>query len=50
MGVLTSAWSYNAPIQAWEPVLEPWDIILNMNVNTSAMVRRSWQFSQCELY
>lgn len=39
MGVTTSAWSYNALISAWEPILEPWDFILKTDINSSAMVR-----------
>lgn len=39
MGVLTSAWSYNAVIQAWEPILEPWKLIVKMDMNTSGIVR-----------
>ena len=31
-----SAWSYNALIAAWEPILEPWDLILKADLNTSA--------------
>ena len=38
MGVITSAWSYNALISAWEPILEPWDFILKADINSSAMV------------
>ena len=38
MGVTTSAWSYNALISAWEPILEPWDFILKLDINSSAMV------------
>lgn len=38
MGVVISAWSYNALIQAWEPILEPWNLIFKMDVNSSAMV------------
>ncbi len=39
MGVLTSAWNYNAIIQAWEPILEPWKLIFKMDINTSGIVR-----------
>ncbi len=38
MGVLTSAWNYNAIIQAWEPILEPWKLIFKMDINTSGIV------------
>ncbi|KAK9908805.1 hypothetical protein WJX75_003140 [Coccomyxa subellipsoidea] len=38
MGVLTSAWSYNAVIQAWEPILEPWKLIVKMDMNTSGIM------------
>ena len=39
VGVLMSAWSYNALIAAWEPILEPWNLILKADLNTSPMVR-----------
>ena len=39
MGVLVSAWSYNTLISAWEPILEPWDLILKLDINTSSLVR-----------
>ena len=41
VGVLVSAWSYNALIAAWEPILEPWDLILKADLNTSPMAMLS---------
>ena len=38
IGVHTSAWSYNSLIQAWEPILEPWNLIMKADMNTGAMV------------
>lgn len=35
----TSAWSFNPNIAAWEPVLESWDFIVNVDINKSAQVR-----------
>ena len=31
-----SVWSYNALVTAWEPVLEPWDVIAKADLNSSA--------------
>jgi hypothetical protein len=33
-----SAWSYNSLIQAWEPILEPWNLLLKADMNTGSMV------------
>ena len=33
-----SAWSYNNLIQAWEPILEPWNVIMKADMNTGGMV------------
>lgn len=38
LGVQVAVWSFNAPIGAWEPILEPWNLILNADVNTSKQV------------
>ena len=38
IGVHMSAWSYNNLIQAWEPILEPWNVILKADMNTGSMV------------
>lgn len=42
--MLTSAWSYNAIIQAWEPILEPWKLIFKADMNTSGIVRPLYTF------
>lgn len=39
IGVHMSAWSYNNLVQAWEPILEPWNVILKADMNTGSMVR-----------
>ena len=39
IGVHMSAWSYNNLIQAWEPILEPWNVILKADMNTGSLVR-----------
>ena len=36
LGVRLSVWSYNALVTAWEPVLEPWDVIAKADLNSSA--------------
>ncbi|KAK9819963.1 hypothetical protein WJX72_004515 [[Myrmecia] bisecta] len=36
MGFTTSLWSYNATITAWEPVIEPWDLIVKADTNTTS--------------
>ncbi len=41
LGVRLSVWSYNALVTAWEPVLEPWDVIAKLDLNSSATVRAS---------
>ena len=40
LGMRASMWSYNALIAAWEPVLEPWDLIVKGELNTSKEVRQ----------
>lgn len=35
LGVQVAVWSFNAPIGAWEPMLEPWNLILNGEINSS---------------
>jgi hypothetical protein len=50
VGVLVSAWSYNALIAAWEPILEPWDLILKADLNSSPMARLSPQVDLSSLF
>lgn len=38
LGVAVGVWSFNAPVGAWEPMLEPWNLILNADINTSQQV------------
>jgi hypothetical protein len=40
-GIRTSIWSYNPRITAWEPVIEPWDLIVKLDANSSNVVRPS---------
>ena len=28
-----SVWSYNGPVRGWDPVVEPWDVLANMDTN-----------------
>ena len=37
-GIQISAWSYNAAISAWEPVLESWDLIVKVDANQQETV------------
>lgn len=39
LGVRACAWTYNAVITAWEPLIEPWDLILKLESNSSPFVR-----------
>ncbi len=39
LGVRLSVWNYNALVAAWEPVLEPWDVIAKLDLNSSTTVR-----------
>lgn len=32
----TSCWSYNQALQAWEPVIEPWQLLLHLDTNPRA--------------
>lgn len=34
VGYEMSLWSYNSPLKAWEPVVEPWSGILNCDANS----------------
>lgn len=38
IGFRSSIWSFNQVVAAWEPVMEPWDIILKMDANPSPLV------------
>lgn len=38
IGFRSSIWSFNPVVAAWEPVMEPWDIILKLDVNPSPLV------------
>ncbi len=38
IGFRGSSWSFNQVVAAWEPVMEPWDIILKMDANPSPLV------------
>ena len=46
IGVHMSAWSYNNLIQAWEPILEPWNVILKADMNTGSLVRSDFSCLQ----
>ena len=28
-----SVWSYNGAVRGWDPVVEPWDVLANMDTN-----------------
>ena len=45
VGVQVAVWSFNAPIGAWEPMLEPWNLILNGDVNSAKQVRLAAQLN-----
>lgn len=38
IGFRSSIWSFNPVVAAWEPVMEPWDIILKLDVNPTPLV------------
>ena len=38
IGLRSNTWSFNQVVAAWEPVMEPWDIILKMDANPSPLV------------
>ena len=38
-GIRTSIWSYNPLVTAWEPVIEPWDLIVKLDSNSADTVR-----------
>lgn len=38
IGFRSSIWSYNAGVTAWEPLMEPWDIILKLDSNPNPLV------------
>ena len=38
IGFRSSIWSFNPVVAAWEPVMEPWDIILQLDVNPTPLV------------
>ncbi len=40
LGLRSSLWSYNPLLTAWEPIIEPWDVILKLDSNRSHEVRR----------
>ena len=35
LGLRSSLWSYNPMLTAWEPVIEPWDVIVKLDSNRS---------------
>lgn len=37
-GVVVAMWSYNSIVHAWEPVIEPWNLIINGDLNTGQIV------------
>ena len=37
-GVVVGVWSYNSTVHAWEPVIEPWNLIINGDLNTGQTV------------
>ena len=39
IGFRSSIWSFNPVVAAWEPVMEPWDIILKLDVNPTPLVK-----------
>ena len=39
IGFCSSIWSFNPIVAAWEPVMEPWDIILKLDANPNTLVR-----------
>ena len=38
MGFCSSMWSFNPVVSAWEPVMEPWDLIVTMASNPNPLV------------
>ena len=42
-------WSFNSLVRAWEPVLEPWKLIINGDMNTGQSVRAVAPFSTSPL-
>lgn len=40
LGLRSSLWSYNPMLIAWEPVIEPWDVIIKLDSNRSHEVRK----------
>lgn len=42
LGVRSSLWSYNPLLTAWEPVIEPWGVLLKLDSNRGHEVSKGY--------